>query len=188
MVFGSSGPITGTSVDVSIRAPSGRVEDLLPRPCGPGCFTQAFDLEPGRTRVTVSATGGELTGGYFTGELTWPPETADPGRLESLVERMRAVPELTLVETVDSGPGSVVTPGKFVIDGDRFVDAEPYAAANLDQVWVLPGEPQRIRLYVPGSRIFAELELDGKGRLATQRLVTPGHLITREFAYPDSSG
>ena len=184
-VFGPSGPLVGTEVDVTVRSPAGDTNDLLPRPCGTGCFTQALDLAEGRTKITVTASSPDLTGGYFEGTLQWPPGERRPERLKELVERMRQVPELTLTETVDSGPGSLVSPATFTLDGDGFVDSEPYAAANLEQVWLWAGPTVRLILYVPGSQIFAEMELDDSGRIATERLVTPGHLITREFDYPD---
>lgn len=184
-VFGPSGPLAGTQVEVALTEPGGATADLLPRPCGAGCFTQTLDLEPGSTSITVTAISSDLTGGDFEGVLEWPPGDREPDRLAELVQRMRQVPELTLIETVDSGPGSVVEPTTFTIGGDAFVDAQPYAAANLEQVRFQPGPPGRLTLYLPGSRIFVEMELDDSGRLASERLVTPGHLITRTFRYQD---
>jgi copper transport protein len=183
-VFRSAGPVVGTDIDVVVETPAGATSDLLPRPCGPGCFTQALELELGETTLKVTASAPEVTGGTFEGSLSWPPGDLRPERLRQLVERMRQVPELTLVETVDSGPGSKVSPARFTIDGQGFIDLQPYAAANLEQVWLWP-DSDRLQLYVPGSRIFAEMVLDEAGRIATERLVTPGHLITREFGYPD---
>ena len=183
-VFGPSGPVPGTDIDVVVTTPAGDSSDLLPRPCGMGCFTQSLELAEGTTSVTVSASSAEdFTGGYFEGTLEWPPGQRRPDRLKAVVDRMRKVPELTLTETVDSGPGSVVTPARFTIDGDGFVDLQPYAAANLEQVSFWPGQ-HRLTLYAPGSQIYAELELDDSGRITTERLVTPGHVITRQFEYP----
>lgn len=179
-----SGPAVGTDVDVVVETPTGRTSDLLPRPCGPGCFTQPLELDPGETTIRVTASAREATGGTFKGSLTWPPGDLRPDRLQQLVERMRQLPELTLVETVDSGPDSNGSPGTFSVDGAKFIDLQPYAAANLEQVWFWP-DSRRLQFYVPGSRIFAEMVLDDSGRIATERLVTPGNLITREFSYPD---
>ncbi len=184
-VFGPSGPLAGSEVHISMAAPGRNRTELLPRPCGPGCFTQAVDLRPGSTTITVTATSSDLTGGDFEGVLQWPAGDREPDRLVELVERMRQVPKVTLIETVDSGPGSLVEPATFTVGGDAFVDAQPYAAANLEQVRFEPGPPGRLMLYLPGSRIFVEMELDDSGRLASERLVTPGHLITRTFRYQD---
>lgn len=183
-VFGPSGPVPGTDVDVVVTTPAGGASDLVPRPCGTGCFTQSLDLGAGTTSVAVSASSPEgYAGGYFEGTLEWPPGERRPDLLEEVVDRMRQVPEFALTETVDSGPGSVVTPATFAIDGGQFVDLQPYAAANLEQVWFRPGRDE-LTLYLPGSQIFVELELDDSGRIAAERLVTSGHVITREFEYP----
>ncbi|WCO68009.1 copper resistance protein CopC [Iamia majanohamensis] len=183
-VFGPSGPISGTETEVVVTGPDGTTVDLTPRPCGTGCLTQSIDLERGETTVEVSATASELTGGSFTGTLQWPSATRAPDRLERMIEVMSSVPELTVTETVDSGPGSMVSPANLATTGPDLIASEPYAAGNLEQVWVRPGEPERLTFYVPGSQIFGDLTLDATGRMATARLVTPGHLITRTFTYP----
>ena len=184
-VFGPSGPVADTDVQVVVSRPDGVSTDLSPRPCGTGCFTQALDLGTGKSVVAVTASAADVVGGTFRGDLYRPPGPRRPDRLRALVERMRQIPELTLTETVDSGPGSVVRPATFVVDGEYLMAAEPYAGANVERVWVLPGEPERLRLYLPGSNIFAEIQLDEDGRMSQARLVTPGHLITRRFRYPD---
>lgn len=184
LVFGPSGPVPGTEVDVVVTTPTGGSSDLVPRPCGTGCFTQSLDLVEGATSVTVSASLPEdFTGGDFEGTLEWPPGERRPDRLGEVVDRMRQVPAIILTETVDSGPGSAVSPARFTIDGEGFIELQPYAAANLEPVWFWPAQG-RLTLYVPGSQILAELELDRFGRIATERLVTPGHVITRQFEYP----
>ncbi|MBW3591917.1 MAG: CopD family protein, partial [Actinobacteria bacterium] len=182
-IFGPSGTLPGTDIQAVLTDPAGRSLDLKPRPCGSGCFTQAVNLKPGSSRVTVAARAPEWTGGEFPATLHWPPGEHSPDRLQDLVTKMRSVPELTVIETVDSGPGSVVEPKEITVTGNRFIDAEPYAGANLDEVWVLPGSPERLRLYLPGSQISAFLELDSQGRIGQARLITPGHEITRQFSY-----
>jgi len=184
-VFGPSGPLPGTEVSVSVLDEAGTATDLVPRPCGSGCVTQALALSPGVSQIRVSATAPEWTGGTFGAELVWPPGDRVPQRVIDMIETMRAVPELSMTETVDSGPGSTVTPGTFTLSGDQLMDAEPYAGGNVEEVVQLPGEQNRLRLYLPGSQIFAEMELDERGRLLSARLITPGHLITRTFTYPD---
>lgn len=182
-VFGPSGPVPETTVQVVVNGPDGVATELSPRPCGTGCFTQAIDVGRGKSTVSVTAAVDDLAGGTFGGNLYWPPGPRRPDLLRDLVERMREIPDLTLTETVDSGPGSVVRPATFTVDGEYLIAAEPYAGANVEQVWELPGD--RLILYLPGSNIFGELELDGAGRISRARLVTPGHLITREFQYPE---
>lgn len=185
-VFGPSGPPAGTEVGVTVEQPDGSQVDLVPRPCGSGCFTQAFELQPGATTVRVSMSAPGWIGGYYEARLDWPPGPAAPERLAALVERMRQVPELTLIETTTSGPGSKVSPAQVTMSGERFVGGEPYAGANLDDVHLV-GENVLV-LYLPGEQIFATLELDSAGRLSKARLVSRGHEIRREFTYPPLPG
>ena len=183
-VFGPSGPLSGTTLELATRAAGGPSRDLAPRPCGTGCFTQAFDLAPGATTVRVTAAAPDWIGGTYEAQLVWPPGTPGSETLREVVTRMRSLPEITVTETVTSGPGSKVTPSTFTMSGERFIAAEPYAAANLDDVRLLAGAPSRLVLYLPGSQIFGALELDDVGRIAAARLVTRGHDITRTFSYP----
>ena len=44
---------------------------------------------------------------------------------------------------------------------------------------------QLITLYIAGSSIWYSLEARD-GRLLQEQIVSPGHLITRQFRYPDS--
>lgn len=186
IVFAPSGPVRGTTVEATLARPDGAPLDLVPRPCGPGCFTQELALRPGETTVTVTAAAPGWTGGRFVARLAWPPGEPGGALLAGLVERMRAIPHLILTEAVDSGPGSKVSPRRFELSGEALVAAEPYAAANVDEVRFFSGPPPRIVLYLPGSQMFVDLELDGAGRIARSRLVSRGHEIVREFAYPIS--
>ncbi|MGH3905892.1 MAG: copper resistance CopC/CopD family protein, partial [Pseudonocardiaceae bacterium] len=181
-VYGPSGPIGRTEVGLTLQRPDGSQVDLVPRPCGPGCFTQAIDLTEGTSTVRVAASAPDWIGGYYEARLSWPPGPLAPERLGELVERMRQVPELTVVETTTSGPGSKATPARVTLSGERFIAAEPYAGANLDDVR-LTGD-NMLTLWLPGEQILATLELDDAGRLSKARLVTRGHEIQREFSYP----
>lgn len=68
--------------------------------------------------------------------------------------------------------------------GADFIDVEPYAGGNVTDVRTLPGQPERLALYVSGSQIFVVLALDDAGRMTTSRLISPGHEIRRRFSYP----
>lgn len=184
IVFAPSGPVRGTTIGATLARPDGAKLDLVPRPCGPGCFTQELALPAGETTVTVTAAAPTWNGGRFVARLAWPPGEPGRGPLAALVERMRAIPHLTLTEAVDSGPGSKVTPRRYDLSGEALVAAEPYAAANVEDVRFFPGRPSRLVLYLPGSQMFVDLELDAAGRIARSRLVSRGHDIEREFTYP----
>lgn len=119
----------------------------------------------------------------------WPPGASDEQRLRQVLGAMRAVPAFTVNERVTSGPGSVVAPTTVRISGQRFIATEPYAAGNVPHVRFLAVGPTRRRaptltLYLPGSQILVRLELDAHNRIARERLVSPGHEITRTLSYP----
>ena len=182
-VFSPSGPVPGTEVAVTMTAPGVEEADLLPRPCGPGCYTQELALTAGATAVRVTASAPAWTGGTYEASLAWPPGPVAAERLDQVVSTMRAVPNLELFETVDSGPGSRVVEQRIDLSGADFIAAEPYAGGNVSDVRALPGPPERLALYVPGSQIFAVLVLDDQGRIVTSRLTSPGHDIMRRFSY-----
>lgn len=182
-VFSPSGPVPGTDIDLALQQPDGTSVDVLPRPCGAGCFTQDLDLREGSTTVAVGVEAPGWTGGRFEGTLLWPPGPAAPQRLRDVIAATRSAERVVVAETVDSGPGSVVNELVFEMSGDALIDAEPYAAGNVDQVRLLPGVPERLSLYVPGSQIYGVLTLDEQGRMVESLLVSPGHEIGRRFRY-----
>ena len=185
-VFSPSGPVPGTEIVVAIGDPAGDESDLVPRPCGSGCYTQELALDRGVTTLAIDATAPEWTGGRFDARLVWPPGPEVADRLRRVIETTRAVPRLTVTELVSSGPGSVSPESTFEMTGDDLIDVEPYAGGNVTEVRLLPGSPEQLSLYVPGSQIYAVLVLDDGGRMVSSRLISPGHDIRRRFTYPPS--
>lgn len=71
------------------------------------------------------------------------------------------------------------------LSGEAFLALELYVNADIDQVSALP-DGDGIRLYLPGSRILIDLNLDKQGRIVEERIVSLGHEITRTFTYDGS--
>jgi copper transport protein len=180
-------PPQDAQVELEAELPDGEEMTLLPRPCGPGCFTQRTPGWPdGTTRLTVTAAGDDWEGGFHVAELDTPPPASDPALLRDLVTQMRAVSTVEFTETTTSGPGSVVTPATFTLAGSEFVELEPWAAGTADDIQPLRGQ-QGFRMYLPGDGVWITLWLDDQGRLARERLVTVSHEIERDsFRYPPS--
>jgi putative copper export protein len=178
----STGGIEDARIDASAVLPDGRFVELHPRSCGSGCFTQQLELPEGTSVVSVAATSDGWTDGVVDLEVTMPPAEYQPERLHEILSKMRAVPTLKLTETVNSGPGATAT-SHATLSGEEFIALEVYAAGDLDEVSLLNEEPG-VRLYLPGSRILVDLELDETGRVKRERIVSPGHEITRTFTYP----
>lgn len=184
-ILSPSGPVPDAAVAVSIQQPEGSTADVIPRPCGPGCFTQHLDLAEGTTAVSVDAKAPGWTGGRYEGDLEWPlgPRAAD--RLREVIEITRAIPELTVAWTTRSGAGASSGEDMYQMSGEEFIDVEPYAAGNVEDVHRLSSSPERLAFYVPGSKIYAEVTLDDLGRMTESRLVNPGHEHHRRFSYPE---
>ena len=180
--YSSTGGIEDAQVEAAVSLPDGTSVDLHPRPCGAGCFTQQLPLPEGHTTVTVAARSEEWTDGVVTLDLHWPPPSTQPEMLDRVVSAMRAVEQLTLTETVSSGPGAEATTTA-TLSGDAFIDLQVYANTDLDEVTPLP-DGSGVRLYLPGSRILIDLHLDDQHRILYERIVSPAHEITRTFTYP----
>lgn len=178
----STGGIEDGVVEASATLPDGTGVDLHPRPCGAGCLTQQLALREGTTTLDMEVTSRQWTDGTVQLDLQWPPPSPRPQLLDRVIAAMRAVDTLTLTETVSSGPGAEAT-STATISGEAFVDLEVYAQGDIDQVSVLPGG-NGIRVYLPGSRILIDLHLDDQQRILEERIVSPGHEITRDFTYP----
>ncbi|MGH8945050.1 MAG: copper resistance D family protein, partial [Acidimicrobiia bacterium] len=178
----STGGIEDAVLEASATLPDGTGVDLHPRPCGAGCLTQQLTLPEGTTTLNMEVTSRQWTDGTVQLDLRWPPPHPQPELLDRVIAAMRTVDTLTLTETVSSGPGAEAT-STATISGDAFIDLEVYAEGDIDQVSILPGG-DGVRVYLPGSRILIDLHLDSQARILRERIVSPGHEITREFTYP----
>lgn len=179
----STGGIEVGVLEASATLPDGTGVDLHPRPCGAGCLTQQLTLPDGTTNLTIDVSSREWIGGSVRLDLDWPPPSRQPEMLDQVIATMRDVDTLTLTETVSSGPGAEAS-STATISGDTFIDLEVYSQGDIDQVSALPGRDDGVRLYLPGSRILIDLHLDAQQRILRERIVSPGHEITRDLTYP----
>lgn len=184
-----SGVPDGVEVALSARSPDGREASLHPRPCGAGCYVQELELPDGATELVIDAgvAGGTWTGGRYTAALHWPPPANDPQLLRDLVRRMREAPSLRLSEQVSSGPGASPPAWTTTLTGEQYVELAPYAAGEAVDVRPLPRDQPGLTFAMPGSRLWFELVLDSQGRVAHERIVSPGHEINRNLTYPAST-
>lgn len=188
-VLTPSGGVEGVRVDASARFPVGTTTDLHPRPCGPGCFTQALTLPVGETVVEVAATAPEWTGGTVAARLHWPPPPARPELFERMAAAMKAVPTVVVDESVSSrGPARPPSgKGGIEMSGAELVALMPWAGGGVVDVRPLPDEVRAFTFYLPGSHMLFVAHLDEQGRLSEQRLVNPSHDIRYRFTYPPES-
>ena len=187
---------TPVAAQVNIDAfyPDGKDVGLFPRPCGTGCFTQTVNLPDGPTRFEVTAHAHGWSGGTWTGTVQWPAPPEDPQLLSRLVATMNTVPVVAGTETVTSNTNTHAFTTRLAPMSGRKLMALEFYSGERDQ----PGQPGAIsdvqpltvggpglQVFLPGTSIWATLWLDGQGRLARDRIVDFGHLITDTFAYPN---
>lgn len=173
------GPAPDTHVAVTV-AP-GPNPNL--RACGEGCRSGPWTPPVGTTALRLQASAPGWRGGDYTARIDWPPAPEDPGLLGRVLGVMRGVPSVEMTERSSSGPDSVVVPAVISGTGASIVDEAPYASGDADDVRGLAAG-DGFSLFLPGERIWATLWVDAAGRLSRERIVSPGHLIEREYRYP----
>lgn len=182
-VLAPGGPVPGTRAELEATLPGDRATALFARPCGSGCLTQRLVLPAGLTRLVVRASAPGWVGGTFSAVLASPPPEENPALLTRLVERMRAVASVSIIEDTTSGPGAHPAPVDYQLSGAAFLSTEPYAGGDANDVVALT-DGTGFRLYVAGDRIWVTVWLDAAGRIAREQVVDVGHLIERAFTYP----
>lgn len=184
-VISPSGGVDGATVTLSASLPGGTTTEMHPRPCGPGCFTQELALPNGRTTLHIEANAPGWVGGATEVDLQWPPPASRPELFQSMMRTMRAVDQVTINETVSSGPIAEAGGGsRLSMTGEAFVDLMPWAGGGV--VDVRQGDDDVFTFYLAGSRMYFEVVTDAEGRVRHQRMVNPGHEIEYDLDYPDT--
>lgn len=185
VVLPSSGLAAGARLTAEARKPSGVSTDLRPRPCGDGCFTIRYRLPKGTTTITARASAPEWSGGEARFEVAWPPGEERADLLGKVIRTLRRAPAVKGTERVTSGPGYDSRALRFRMSGKEFLDTELYQRGAVD-VRVL-GEEDGLRelaFALPASRIWYRMWIDERFRIRRERILSPGHLITRKLDYP----
>lgn len=185
IVAPGSAPLEDARLSVDAERPDGSGVDLYPRPCGNGCFTIRFTLPAGTTSIAaeVKADGWEGGEAHFAVPAPLPRERA--GELQRVVRAMRAVPQLTLVERVSSGPSSTAVPASYTLTGKAFLATEVFKAGAVD-VRLLGRRAglRELSFALPASNVWYRMWVDGRDRIRRELILTPGHRIERTFTYP----
>lgn len=176
-----SGGVSG-NLELRARLPDGTNLELIPRPCGAGCWTLQLDLAVGTTTIDAAVTTDDGLGGAAELALTWPPRPAEPERFTRMLAAMRSVPTVEVVEraAVDPGDGAA----GIALDGEEFVALMPWSGGGATDVHPVAGDPERFTFYLPGSHMYFDVTTDDRGRLVRQRFVNPGHEFRYRFTYP----
>ena len=168
--------------------PDGTPFDLQPRPCGPGCFDIAHHWTDGTTRFTVTVTNPDADGGTAQLAVVWPPGPDATTILVQAIAATRAAGDITVTETVSSGPAATFGPDDLMTTGDDYISASPFSN-GADDVYGLPAQDGLtvIAFIVSGTGTWHQLSIDDQHRVRTEILVDPGHRIDRTITYRDVS-
>ena len=165
--------------------PDGTPFDLEPRPCGPGCFDIAHHWTDGTTRFTVTVTNPDADGGTAQLAVVWPPGPDATTILAQAIAATRAAGDITVTETVSSGPAATFG-GDLMTTGDDYISSSPFSN-GADDVYELPAQDGLtvIAFIVSGTGSWHQLSIDDQHRIRTEILVDPGHRIDRTITYQD---
>jgi copper transport protein len=191
-VYDPNGPAPGARVGIDATYPDGKDVGLFPRACGTGCFTQTVTLPAGRTRLHLEVAAPGWPGGTWNAGIDWPPPPTEPLLLGQVVAAMEKVPAVATRETVTSDTaGRSFTSALAPLSGAKLMSLEPYSGdaeqpGLIPDVQPLSGGRRGLQVYLPGTPAWITLWLNPEGRLARDRVVDLGHLITDTFSYPST--
>jgi len=123
-------------------------------------------------------------GGSVAIPVPWPAVPA-PGLLGRVQDAMGARTAIDTVETVTSGFG-VVLPHRSRRTGQEFLAGQPWAEGGATDATVAEhdGGGRTLLFALPALGYHLALRLDDQDQIISERIVTPNHLLTREYRYP----
>lgn len=170
-------------LDGKAAGPSGDSRALDLDTCGPTCWTGPLDWRPGTNVLALEVTADRYDAGSVSIPVPWPAVPA-PGLLRLVQDAMGARTTIDTVETVTSGFG-VVLPYRSRRTGQEFLADQPWAEGGATDATVAEQDGVRtLRFALPALGYHFALRLDGQDRIVSERIVTPNHLLTREYRYP----
>ncbi len=165
------------------RTPAGRTVRLALTSCGPACWTGPVDWATGGNDLLLQVDAGRWQAGGTSLPVTWPVTPA-PGLLARVQTAMGARTSIDTVETVTSGFG-VVLPSRSRRTGKDFLSAQPWNDGGATDAVLVGGGGRRALLFaLPALGYHFTMVLDASDRIVSERIVTPNHLLTRQYSYP----
>jgi copper transport protein len=173
---------------VPANADAGAVPVTLAfRACGEDCFVAEVDWAEGDNLLTLRATAERWPGGDATVVVPWPVTPIAEQQLAKVVAAMNQVGRFTVLESITSDTSvPMPEPEPLPIDAGTFLSDEPYGTGVAPEGVVLPDDDAgrlRLRLGFPAERRFAELVIGTDGRIVSEVLTGPKHIIRRSFQY-----
>ncbi len=179
-------PDDGTPAQIQLDgqiAVSGATRALELDSCGATCWTGPVDWGPGTNVLSLDVAADRYDGGRVSIGVPWPAVPA-PGLLRRVQDAMGARTAIDTVETVTSGFGTGL-PHQSRRTGQEFLAGQPWAEGGAADATVAEQDGGRTLLFaLPALGYHFALRLDATDRILSERIVTPNHLLTRDYRYP----
>lgn len=164
----------------------GKKMALTLKPCGTGCFTAPVAWSRRQTTVDLKVGAAGWQGGAVEFTVPWPPRDGDP-TFQRMLDTMAQEPKVLLTEQVTSNtrrPEGMSS--RLRLSGIELLKAQPYRSGIVDGLVVLDSTRDRteIGFALTAESIYVRMTLDRAGRIRTEKVSTPNHLISRTYAYP----
>lgn len=171
-------------LDAEVRAPNVAASRLTLTTCGPTCWTAPVTWVNGSNTVRLDVDAGRWQAGRTAIPVVWPAVPA-PGLLARVQAAMGARSAIDTVESVTSGFG-VDIPSRSRRTGQGYLRTQPWSDGGATDAVVVTSEGQRTLIFaLPALGYHFAMRLDAQDRVVSERIVTPNHLLTRQYKFPD---
>jgi len=151
--------------------------------CGVSCWTSGVDWTDGTNTLSLEVDAERWQAGRVTVAVQWPVVPA-PGLLLRVQQAMGARSRIDTLETVTSGFGTVPSTTSRRT-GQEFLESQPWAEGGAtDATLVTAGQQRTLLFALPALGYHFALRLDAQNRVVSERIVTPNHLLIRQYSYP----
>lgn len=165
---------------------NGKTVPLKLKPCGTGCFTAPHAWPQRETTIDLSVRADGWEGGDVEFAVPWPPRDGQP-TFRRMLATMSQQPKVLLAEQVTSNtqrPEGMSS--ELRLSGTELLKAQPYRSGIVDGLVVLNRTRDRTELgfALTAEAIYVRMTLDRAGRIRTEKISAPNHLISRTYTYP----
>jgi len=162
-----------------------KVLPLTLKPCGTGCFSAPIAWTRGKSTINLSVHATGWDGGNLTFIVPWPPLDGHRA-FQRMLDAMAKQPKVLLTERVTSNthrPEGMSS--QLRMSGNELLKAQPYRSGIVSGVVILDRTGGRTELgfALTAEGIFVRMTIDPEGRIGSETISTPNHLLNRTYTY-----
>ena len=162
---------------------------LTLKPCGTGCFAAPIAWTRGKSTINLSVHATGWAGGNLKFVVPWPPRDGHRAFQRMLVA-MAKQPKVLLTENVTSNTRRREgMSSQLRLSGSELLKEQPYRSGIVDGLVVLNRTRDRTELgfALTAEAIYVRMTIDPEGRIRTEKISAPNHLVSRTYTYPAGS-